>query len=210
MKIVKPDAKGIKLAVAYLKAGKSVVFPTDTAYGLAADATNHSAVKRIFKIKDRRLSKPVHIVVSGISMAEKYAACGLVEKKLFNKFLPGRLTIICGLTDRAKSRNSWKALSAGTDTIGIRMPKHKVALSLVKMLKRPITATSANVSYSPTAYSVHALKRQFKNRQFRPDLIIDSGKLVKVLPSTMVKLIGNKIKIIRRGPITKKQILNAI
>ena len=209
-------------AVKFLRSGKAVVFPTDTAYGLAVDATNAKAIKRMFQIKKRKPTKPVHIVVSSLQMAKRYARFTPQAEKLFKKFLPGPLTLILPLRpppsvpphkgEGRKSRpgGGVKLLSAGTGTIGIRMPKNKIALDLVKKLGRPITATSANVADSPTAYSVSQIDGQYRNARLKPDFIIDSGLLAKIQPSTMVKLTDNKIEIIRRGPITKTQILNAL
>ena len=197
----------MKSAVTYLRAGQAVAFPTDTAYALGVDATNARAVKRLFKIKRRRPDKPVHVVVADLKMAKKYAYFTPAAEKLFKKFLPGRITLI--LQSKMKGV-SGRLLSAGTGTIGIRMPKNRVALELVKRFGRPITATSANISTAPTAYSVSQITRQFRRSKLQPDLILDSGKLQEVRPSTMVQLKGNKIKILRRGPITKNKILNAL
>lgn len=204
-----------------------MVFPTDTAYGLGVDATNSKAVMRLFKIKKRRPTKPVHIVVSGFAMAKRYAKFSPQAEKLFRKFLPGKLTLILPFKPppsslRARLRrtrsvppqmgegSSYRTLSAGTGTIGIRMPKDKIALGLVKKLGRPITATSANISSAPTAYSVSQIKWQYRNKKLKPDFYLDGGKLNKVRPSTMVRLTGSRIEILRRGPITKKQILKCI
>src|SRR3989344_4565079 len=87
----------LKKAVEYLRAGKAVVFPTDTAYGLAVDATNPKAVKRLFQIKQRRPAKPVHIIIADLAMAKRYAKFTPVAEKLFKKFLPGPLTLILPL-----------------------------------------------------------------------------------------------------------------
>ena len=208
----------LQIAVDYLKAGKAVVFPTDTAYGLAVDATSAKAIKRMFKIKKRRPTKPVHIVVSDLRMAKRYARFTPEAEKLFKKLLPGPLTLILDLRDNPSQPplslrgggQALKLLSARTGTIGIRMPKNKIALELAKKLGRPITATSANISDGPTAYSVSQIKWQYRNEKLKPDFTLDSGLLAKVQPSTMVRLTGNKAQIIRRGPITKTQILNAI
>ena len=203
MIILKPNAKSINLAIKFLRQGKAVVYPTDTAYGLGVDATSASAVKRLFQIKRRRPTKPVHIVVADLKMARKYALFLKVAEKLFKKFLPGPITLI--LKSKMKG-SAGKLLSAESGTIGIRMPKNRIALELVKKLGRPITATSANLSDAPTAYSILQLKRQFGKVHRQPDAILDSGKLKKIKPSTMVQLLGDKIKIVRPGPISEKQI----
>jgi len=208
MKILKPTQKNINLAVEYLKEGKAVVFPTNTAYGLGVDATNLKAIKRLYEIKKRKPKKPVHIVVDSLKMAKRYANFSKVEEKLFKKFMPGRLTLVLEL--KTKKGSAWKVLSAGTGTIGIRMPKNKIALNLVKKLKRPITATSANISSSPTAHTIIQLQRQYASQEFRPDLVLSVGNLRKVEASTIVKLDEGRVQIIRRGPVTKKQIDGSI
>src|SRR3989344_4795909 len=119
----------IKLALKYLKAGKAIVFPTDTAYALGVDVTNARAVKRLYKIKQRRPAKPVHIVVADLKMAKKYARFTPAAEKLFKKFMPGALTLI--LESRMSNIEYGRLLEAGTGTIGIRMPKNKIALALV-------------------------------------------------------------------------------
>ncbi|MBI3232111.1 MAG: Sua5/YciO/YrdC/YwlC family protein [Candidatus Doudnabacteria bacterium] len=103
----------------------------------------------------------------------------------------------------------WKILSADTDFIGIRMPKNNIALDLAKHLKRPITATSANLSGHPDCYSALDVTKQFIKSKDKPDIIINTGKLKRQKPSTLAKIYGNGIEILRQGPITKTQIKNA-
>jgi L-threonylcarbamoyladenylate synthase len=114
-----------------------------------------------------------------------------------------------------KSKNpGLKLLSARTETMGIRMPDNRFALNLVRKFKKPITTTSANPSsrklggFAP--YSVTDSFKQFAGKKNQPDLYVDSGGLPKRLPSTMIQIEKNKIKFLRRGPVTKTQILNAI
>src|SRR3989344_2970839 len=159
MKIIKADKNGVKLAVKYLKAGKAVVYPTDTAYGLGVDATNAQAVKKMRLIKERG-RKPVHVIVDSLPMAKKYVVFTRAEEKIFRKFLPGRLTMVLPLTPAVsrKGRGSgFGLLSAGTGALGIRVPDNQVALALSRMLKKPITTSSANpsahLSHGRTPYS---------------------------------------------------------
>ena len=208
MKIVKADSNGIESAVNYLTQGKAVVYPTDTAYGLGVDATNLKAVKQLYKIKGRSFKKPVHVVVSGLAMAKKYAKFDRVTEKLFKKFLPGPLTLV--LESRIWNMEYGKILSAGSDTLGIRMPDNRIALALVKKLGRPITTTSANLSGGPTPYAVADSISQFKNKKQRPDLYLDAGRLPPQKPSTIVKVSKDKIKILRKGPIGLRKIQTAI
>ncbi len=209
MKIVKADAKSVNLALQYLKSGKAVVYPTDTAYGLGVDATNVAAVKRLYKIKGRSFRKPMHVIVSGFQMAKKYAKFDKTAERMFKKFMPGPLTLI--LDFRFKILDlGMKLLSAGTETIGVRMPDNRIALSLVKKLGKPITTTSANLAGGQTPYSVEESLKQFRNKKYQPDLYLDAGELPKVQPSTMVRVENGKIEILRQGPVKKKQILSVI
>lgn len=200
-------------ALQALRLGQAVVYPTDTAYGLGVDATNSKAVAALLRIKERR-NQPVHIVVSSLEMAKKYVEFNKTAIKLFKKFLPGPLTLVCAVSPNLSPRQERvvKLLSAGTGTLGIRMPENKVALTLVKKFGRPITTPSANPSAhrsgGTTPYSVTDSYQQFRNKKYQPDLYLDAGRLPKRKPSTMVKLTDGKVEILRHGPISEKQ-LNA-
>lgn len=207
MKIVKLNEKNIKKSVEFLKSGKSVVYPTDTAYGLAVNAADGKAVKNLYRIKGRDFKKPVHVVVNSINQAKKFVQFNPLAEKLFKKFLPGALTLVLEVKSGITNLESWMILSAGTQTLGIRMPKNQTARALVKGLGRPITATSANVSKKPACYSVAEVTEQFKHRRIRPDLILDAGQLPKIRPSTIVAFTSQSVKILRQGPISKKRIL---
>lgn len=211
MRIVKPDKEGVKLAVRYLKSGKSVVYPTDTCYGLAVDATDLKAVKKLWRIKERGPRQPIHVIIASFAQAKGIAKFNPLAEKLFKKFLPGPLTLVLKLESGIANYKSLKLLSAGTGTIGVRMPDNRIALALAKKLGRPITSTSANPSarlsggYSP--YTAADVVFQFKKKRYQPDLIINAGRLPKVKPSTIVDLTGSNVKIIRKGPIKLKEIL---
>lgn len=202
MKIVKANKRGVKLAVKYLKAGKAVVYPTDTAYGLAVDAMNPTAIKKLINIKNRP-NQPIHIVVSSLAMARKYAAFDMAAEKLFRKLMPGPLTLVLSRKGRGKGT---ELLSAGTGTIGIRVPDNKIALELVRRLGRPITTPSANPYGGATPYSAIESFKQFYGKKYQPVLYLDAGILPKRRPSTIVLIKNGKIKILRKGPITKTQI----
>jgi L-threonylcarbamoyladenylate synthase len=103
-----------------------------------------------------------------------------------------------------------KVLTAGTEFIGLRMPNNKIALDLSVNLKKPITATSANVAGEPDCYSAAEIIEQYKNQKHKPDIVINAGKLPKRKPSTLVKIDADKIEILRHGPISERQILKAL
>lgn len=230
MILVKPDKKGIELAVKYLQLGKSVVYPTETSYGLGVDATNLAAVKRLYRIKERSYKQPVHVIVSSLAQAKKIAKFSPLAAKIFNKFLPGPLTLILPLlsplrlplykgekikgTPSPREKKSWGILSGGTGTIGIRMPNNLIALELLKKFSEPITTTSANpsahLSGGRDSYSAQDVIKQFCKKKYQPDLIIDAGVLPKRKPSTMISIKDEKIRLIRKGPIKYKVILNVV
>lgn len=195
-----------------LKHGKVIAYPTDTSYGLAVDPTNPAALKKFYQIKERSTKKPVHIVVGSIADAKQYAVWNKQAQKLAKKFWPGALSLALpikfGVTKKFKFV---KLFSAGTKTIGLRMPKNQIALDIVKTLQKPITATSANpsahLSGGYDSYSAEDIIKQFSKQKHKPDIIIDAGKLPKRKPSTLVKILADgEIEILRAGSITKEQI----
>lgn len=207
----------IDQAVKALRQGKAVVFPTDTSYGLAVDSTNATAVKNLYHVKGRTFKKPVHIVVTSPAMAKKYVVWGKQADALAKAFWPGALTLVLpvprtplGIKSSQAPRGVLGMLTVGTGFLGVRMPDNAVALSLVKKLKSPITATSANVSNMPDCYSIEEVMQQYKGKRNKPDILIDMGVLKRNKPSTVVKIDGGKVEILREGPITKKQILNRV
>src|SRR3989338_9047971 len=204
-------------AVKILKTGGIVVYPTDTSYGLAVDATNLAAVKKLYRLKGRNFRKPIHVIapldksshtpVYGRKWLNRIVRVNARAAKLMEKFWPGALTIVLPL--KAKER-SWRMLSAGTGTIGVRYPANSTAQALVEALGRPITATSANVSGKPAAYSIAEAKRQFlKHRLYQDITFLGGGKLPKRKPSTVLSLAG-RVKIIRAGPIIEREIKNVL
>lgn len=211
MQIVQANKKGLELAVKFLKAGKAVVYPTDTSYGLGVDATNAKAVRRLYKIKQRKFNQPVHVIVQNFAAVKKLAMVDTAAERVMKRFWPGPVTVIFDLSPHLSPRQGRgvRALSAGTGTIGVRMPNNKIALALVKKLNRPITTPSANPPDSLGGYDSYSIQesyRQFVDKKHQPDLFLDAGKLPRRRPSTIVRIENGKIKILRKGPITKIQI----
>ena len=198
--------KQLEQAIKILQKGGVVVYPTDTAYGLAVDATNAEAVKKLYQLKGRSFHKPIHVIFPRQSDIRRFVRMSPISRKLMKKFWPGPLTIVLPLIARDKS---WQMLSAGTKSLGVRLPKHDLCIQLTKFLDRPITTTSANVSGQAPAYSMAEVRKQFRNVKFQPDYYLDGGKLKKTQPSTVVSLIKD-VKILRAGPITEKQIQNVL
>lgn len=197
----------IDSCVQSLRQGAVLAYPTDTCYGLAADAENPRAVKRLYMIKGRSFKKPIHVIPPSLGYAKKIAVWNRTGQKLAKKFWPGPLTLVLKL--KAKSLG-FKILSSGTGTIGLRIPHHKIALALAKALGRPITTTSANVAGGPETYSAEAIVHQFKATQNKPDIILNGGMLVKRQHSTVVKIDEGGMEILRKGAISKTQIMQAL
>jgi L-threonylcarbamoyladenylate synthase len=197
----KHRTKIIHACVAALKVGKVVAYPTDTSYGLGVDASNLKAIKKLYKIKGRNFNKPVHVVVPSVAYARKIVDWNISASQLARKFWPGALTLVLGL--KAKGVG-YRMLSARSGFIGLRMPKNQIALDLAKYLNSPITATSSNVSGKPDCYSADEIISQFQKQKFKPDIIINAGKLPERKPSTVVKIVDGKIETLRKGPVTVK------
>lgn len=201
MEVLKLDSdieKKIKRAAQIIKSGGVVVYPTDTLYGMGCNALSVRAVKKVFKAKQRRADKPLPIAVDSVRMMKKYAVVDSKAEALARKFLPGALTIVL------KKKKLPNILTAGSDTVGVRIPANEVALKLIKRAGVPITATSANVSEEIPPVSADEVL-DFKGI----DLILDAGKLGARAPSTVLDLTGRP-KILRKGKIKKDEIERVI
>lgn len=193
------DPNSINKAISILKNGGIGIFQTDTVYGIGCDCLNIDAINKLYFSKKRELNKPINILVSDIDMLNKFVKnINPIEQKLIECFWPGALTIIFD-----KSTLVPDILTAGLHTIGIRMPNSKVCLELINTFGAPIATTSANLSDEIPALSINdKLKHDFNNTV---DFIIDSGETDGV-PSTIVRVNKDEIKILRNGSITKSAI----
>lgn len=172
--------------------GKVMVLPTDTVYGLVADATDKKAVEKLFRIKKRNSKKPIPIFVRDIKAAKKLAQVDKKQGKFLKKVWPGKITVI--LEKKTETR------LYGTDkkTIGLRIPNYKLINILLKKINHPLTGTSANVSGKSASTKIKEIIPQFKNQKHQPDLIIDAGNLPKSRPSRVIDLTGIRPKILRK------------
>jgi len=199
-------SKIIQACVLALKSGKVIAYPTDTVYGLAVDASNTEAVKRLYQIKGRSFNKPIHIILPSLGYAKTLVDWDKTASRLAKKFWPGPLTIVAKLKSNSKSL---KLLAAKTNSLGLRMPDNAIALDLAKVLKRPVTTTSANISGSGDCYTADEIRRQFKDKRLKPDIIINAGRLPKRQPSTVIKIVAGKVEMLRHGPISGMKIIKA-
>lgn len=189
-------SRDIKNAVKVLKKGGVVAYPTETAYGLAADSANSWAIKKIFKIKGRSESKPLSLIAASFAMVKKFFYLNKKEAALARRHWPGALTLLLKPKRRFPS-----ALTRGAEKVAVRVSSSHIAIALAKGLNGPITATSANVSGGPERYSAFAVRGEFAKRKYKPDMIMDGGTLPRTKPSTIAEVRDGKIIILRKGPI---------
>src|SRR3989344_1104325 len=189
-------------AAAVLRAGGVILYPTDTLYGLGADALSDAAVSKVKTIKGREEGKPMHAIVADIEMAEQY---GEVDDRirLLAKELPmGQLTFIVKKKDDLKT-----GIAKGIDTFGFRIPDNDFCLALVREFGGPITATSANKSGEVPQRSVENILEQLGARAHSIGLVIDAGELPECKPSSVVDLSGIETRIERAGAIPVSPVL---
>ncbi len=183
----------LDLIIRELKAGKLVVVPTETSYGLAALASNKKAVGLISKAKNQPEQKPVSIIVPDLKIAKKFGIIDKGAEKLVNKFMPGPLTLIV----LAKKKFEY----LGGKTIAFRVSSNKIVQKICEKLNDGITATSANLHTEPDTYSG---KKAFEVFNGKVSLVVDAGVLPKRRPSNIFD-VQNKV-VVRKGLITEKQI----
>jgi L-threonylcarbamoyladenylate synthase len=196
----------IEAAAERLRAGKLVAFPTETVYGLGADATNHDAVAGVFGAKGRPSTNPLIVHVSSSAMAREHAVapgawCARAEA-LARAFWPGPLTLVLPRRSTLPT-----IVTAGLDHVAVRCPDHPTALALLYTLGRPIVGPSANPSgrVSPTL-AAHV------REHFDPDLVmvLDGGACEAGIESTVVSLVGPVARVLRRGVVSAAEISAAL
>jgi L-threonylcarbamoyladenylate synthase len=192
-----PDPEILKRAAGLILKGEVLVCPTDTGYAFAADALNIKAVTRVFQLKGRVYTNPIHIAVRNIDEADNYAYVYEAARYLAAHYLPGALTIVMKKRDIIPS-----LLVAGLETVGIRIPDNAAILSLVEMTGKPITTTSANVSGQPGTYSVEEIVAQFGAELEQVPLTLGQGAIKVREVSTIVDLTTPTPQLIRQGKIS--------
>ena len=186
--------KEIEEAVGVLRGKGVVAFPTDTLYGLGADAFSAEAVGRVFEIKGRHSDRPLPVLLGSIQELEDVTTdIPDLAWELVDHFWPGPLTLIL-----KKSPQIPHVVTGGRDSVGVRMPNHKVPLSLVWELGRPITGTSANPSGGPDPITAEDVRRLLGNGV---DYVMDGGSATAGSPSTVVDLTKSTPRLVRPGAI---------
>ena len=189
------DEQAITEAARLILAGEPVAVPTETVYGLAADATNAEAVARIYEAKGRPSFNPLIVHVSDLASAERIGKFDDQVRELAQRHWPGPLTLVVPLREGAGIAS---LVTAGLPTIGIRVPAHPAMQALLKAVGRPLAAPSANTS---GAISPTRAEHVTKSLGGRIPLIIDGGPTERGLESTIVAGTGDGLRLLRPGPI---------
>ena len=201
-KIIKYSKNSIRLFKKSLDNGKIIIVPTDTVYGLVADAYNEKAVNKIFQIKSRPKKLPLILFVSSIEEAKKIAIFSEEEEVVARAFWPGDLTLVL----KRKSNKIFYGYKSN-QTVGIRIPKHKALLSLIEKFNKPLASTSANSHKGITPKSISEI-----DIISHEDVayVMTSRHKLEGYESTIVSIIDKTIQILRPGRINKKMIKSKI
>jgi L-threonylcarbamoyladenylate synthase len=187
------DDAAIEDAARILRSGRLVAFPTETVYGLGADATNGTAVARVFEAKGRPRFNPLIVHVRDFAAAERFAAFGGEARKLAEHFWPGALTLVL---PRKADGGLADLVSAGLDTVALRVPAHPIAQALLAAAEIPIAAPSANASGEVSPTSAEHVRQSLGEKV---ELILDGGMTRLGLESTIIGFDGERPVLLRPG-----------
>lgn len=176
-----------------------IIFPTDTVYGIACNYFSEKAIKKVFDIKKRPENKPINVLSNNLDKI-KLVSKNINEKEKFliDKYMPGALTIILDKNEKVSD-----ILTAGLDTIGVRIPKNNISLRILENVSYPLATTSANISGDSAGIKITDFLKEFDGVV---DAIIDGGETDLKVASTIVRVESdNKLKIIREGTLKIKE-----
>ncbi len=186
-------------AVEALKNGKSIVYPTETCYGLGCDALNENAVEEIYDIKKRPRKKKLTAIVSDLEMAENYCNLSKVERRVCREFMPGPLTLIADKKE--------KVPNILNDKFAFRIPGHKLCRELCESFGGPVVATSANISGNPSSYSIEDIHPEIRKKV---EVVLNHGELERNRPSTIIDIQESELKVHRQGPVKTEDVRGVI
>jgi L-threonylcarbamoyladenylate synthase len=185
--------KDIEEARDVISKGKLVIFPTETAYGIATDALNRDAVEKVFEAKRRPREKGLTTIVDSLETAKQYAELSNDEKKIVEELMPGPLTLISDKKGMVPDNLNEKFV--------FRISSGNIASKLSE--NGPITATSANISGKDTSYSIEDISEELLEEA---DYLIDSGELEQSPTSTIIEIENGEVIVHRKGPVSKKEV----
>jgi L-threonylcarbamoyladenylate synthase len=203
-KTLPADTKGIAEAARTLRDGGLVAFPTETVYGLGADATNGQAVAAIFAAKGRPLFNPLIVHVADLEEARRHVELSPRASALAEKFWPGPLTLVL---PRRKNSPLSLLVSAGLDSVALRAPSHPAAIALLKEAGRPVAGPSANLSGQVTATTAQHVADSLGGKV---DLILDAGSATFGIESTVIGFDGDRPLLLRPGAVPREEIQDLV
>lgn len=191
----------MKEIVEVIKNGGVVIMPTDTIYGIIADATNEKAIQKVYEMKKRNENKPMLMLVNGIKMLNQYvSSINDIENKLIDELWPGALTIIFN------KKNVSDLLTGGLDTVGIRYPDNELLINIMNELNVPLLSTSVNVSGDASATCIGNINESILNNV---DYVYDVGEC-KGEASTIVVVKDSELRVLREGSIKSNEIYDIV
>ena len=196
--ILQPTEENLLRAAELIRRGELVAFPTETVYGLGADALNVASCRKIFAAKGRPSDKPLSLHVASVAMASKIAQITPAAEKLLAAFCPGALTIIL-----PKNKIVPDFVTCGLSSVGVRFPANDAALSLIRLAGVPIAAPSANLSGQTPPSTAREV---FDNLSGRVEIILDGGACQFGVSSTIIDLTTSEPLILRHGAIPAEKI----
>jgi L-threonylcarbamoyladenylate synthase len=195
------DHQSIMRAVELLRGGGVIAFPTDTVYGIGAHGLLNDAVEKIYVIKGRPAEKAIPLLLASADEVERVAReVPPIARTLMQRFWPGALTLVL------KKQAHLPPAVTTTDTVAVRVPDHPVVRALIRALGAPLAATSANKSGQPELLDAQAIANVLGDQL---DLILDGGRCEGGVPSTVVDVSAEPLKILRVGAIAEEAIRNA-
>lgn len=209
MKVIQIDltkdySDAIREAVEVLKMGGSVVYPTDTVYGLGCNALDDIAVRHIFDIKSRN-SKPLPILARDMRWVEELVYLNDQQRKLAAKFWPGKFTLVLPKKDIVPP-----IVTTGLPNVGVRIADFEFTDKLLGAFGYPLVATSANISGEAATGDINEVIRALGSQPRRPDLVIDAGVLPKSNSSVVIDCSTDKPKVLRVGPSKPEDLLKLL
>ncbi len=192
----------LKIVTQALNEGKLIVFPTETVYGIAGNGLTLSVVNNLYQAKKRDYSKPFTLMVNDITKIKDIAYVSENEEKVIKKFMPGPITLILKKKDCISN-----LVTANSDTVGVRIPNHEIALSILKSVNYPLATSSANISGSVNNSNIEDIINDLENYV---DIFIKGNISSNLLASTVVEIKNNEVNILRNGIISKENIEEVI
>jgi len=198
MDVVQIQDISAEALMARLKDGATMVYPTETCYGLGCDATNASVVQKIFSIKHRQKDKPLLTLMADKEMAMRFVVWSERLNTLADRYWPGPLTVVASVLPDVGLP---EGVVADDGTIAFRITDHPFAEDVCRALGSPLVSTSANISDMGSPYDIAEVRRMFEGQTDQPDIIIDAGPLPHRAPSTIVRVVGDQVEVLRQGEV---------